>query len=215
MLIHPIHPSIHPPRFANGMVQSIPMTSATQGVLRTTQTTQENKHYLDYLELGITQNYLGNPMEGQTIQLLRTTQEITQNYLGKFKLLRTTQIYLELLRTTLSQLKSSYFRKIPAYLGNYLEQLRNYLGNSIRKLLRITQKSTQNYLELLRTTQEITQNYLGIYLEPLRTLLRTTQIYSELLRKLLRTTQEFTQNHLEHYLELLRSTQNYLGNYLG
>ena len=73
-------------------------------------------------------------MEGQTIQLLRTTQEITQNYLGKFELLRTTQIDLELLRTT--QLKSSY-------LGKY----------------QLTQETTQDYLGI---TQEIqTGNYLG------------------------------------------------------
>ncbi len=37
-----------------------------------TQTTQNHD------DLGITQNYLGNPMEGQTIQLLKTIQEITQ-----------------------------------------------------------------------------------------------------------------------------------------
>ena len=124
-------------------------------------------------------------MEGQTIQLLRTTQEITQNYLGKFELLRTTQIdfKLELLRTT--QLKSSY-------LGKY----------------QLTQENTQDYLG---TTQEIQSgNYLGL----LRNLLRTTQNYLELLRKLLRTTQEITQDDLGNYLELLSSTQNYLENYL-
>ena len=129
-----------------------------------TQTTQN--------DLGITQNYLGNPMEGQTIELLRTTQidlellrttQLKSSYLGKYQLTQeTTQDYLGITQEIQS--------------GNYLELLRNLLG------------TTQNYLELLRNlliiTQEITQNYLENYLELLRSTQNYLGNYLELLRRI-------------------------------
>ncbi len=131
-----------------------------------------------------------------TQELLRITQDTrlkvkpSSNLELLWKLLKITQensAYSAFLRTTQNYLAEiKLLGKIPAYLGNYLELLRNYLGNS-----------------------------LGNYSELLKNLLRTTQNYLEPLRKLLRTTQESTQNYLGNYLELLRSTQNYLENYLG
>ncbi len=185
-------------------------TSAKQEVLRITQTTQ-GKSITETTQhcLGITQNYLKNPIDLDRqiyLELLRKLLRITSKFQAYLGLLSTTQIYLAQIRL---------LRNISAYLGNYLELLRNYLGISLGNylgLLRKLLRTTQNYLELLRNYLELLRNYL----ELLRNYLDLLRNYLELLRKLLQFCLELLRSYVGLLKKLLKTndqeiTQSCLG----